>query len=179
MSYFGRPDQGAALCDKAYRLNPLGAPFYAIHCFENYIFTGRHQDALAMLSRSESWIPYTGYELHNLAAAQAENGDADGAAATVAALKRDHPGVTAEGTRSARCSPVRKNATISSPRCARRGRRSALSPTRPPICPKRCIFPTATPSDRKRRRAEGSTDCCGDGDGPRSRHKFEGDGLVR
>ncbi len=96
MSYFGRPEQGAALCDKAYRLNPLGAPFYAIHCFENYFFMGRYQDAIALLNRSESWKTHSAYELVYLVAAQAENGDAADAA-TVAALKRDDPGVTAEG----------------------------------------------------------------------------------
>ena len=96
MSYLGRPEEGAELCDRADRLNPLSAPFYSIHCFENYFFTGRYRDSLNMLRRTEAWLAQSPYRLAFLAAAQTELGESDDAAASVAELKRKFPDASAE-----------------------------------------------------------------------------------
>jgi TolB-like protein/DNA-binding winged helix-turn-helix (wHTH) protein/Tfp pilus assembly protein PilF len=96
MSYLGRPEEGAELCDRAHRLNALSAPFYSIHCFENYFFTGRYRDSLDMLRRTDAWLAQNPYRLAFQAAAQTQLGETDDAAVSVAELKRKFPDTSAE-----------------------------------------------------------------------------------
>lgn len=96
MPYLGRPDEGAALCDRAYRLNPLSSPLYPLHCFESYFFAKRYRDLLDMIQRANSWTPPSAFRMSYQAAAEAELGAIDDAAATVAEWKQEFPGVSVE-----------------------------------------------------------------------------------
>jgi class 3 adenylate cyclase/TolB-like protein len=55
MSYLGRPEQGAALCDKAYRLNSAPPIWYPGLCYENYFFTKRYRESAEATKRYEAW----------------------------------------------------------------------------------------------------------------------------
>ena len=59
MAWLGRPERGAELCDRAFRLNPMPVVWYAIHCVESYYLTGRYRDAIDMVRRTDAWIPRT------------------------------------------------------------------------------------------------------------------------
>jgi tetratricopeptide (TPR) repeat protein len=96
MSYVGKPEEGAALCDRAFRLNPLPPPWYPSSCKEGYFFTKRYRESVDMVKRQAAWLPLVPYYLGWLAAAQIELGAADDAAATVADWKRRFPGTSAE-----------------------------------------------------------------------------------
>jgi len=96
MSYLGKPEEGAALCDRSFRLNPLPQPWFAKNCAENYFFTKRYQDAVEMMKRHAAWQPLVPFFLGWLAAAQVELGAVDDAAATVADWKRRFPDSTVE-----------------------------------------------------------------------------------
>jgi TolB-like protein/DNA-binding winged helix-turn-helix (wHTH) protein len=95
MPWLGRPERGAELCDRAFRLNAMPVVWYAIHCVESYYFMGRYREAIDMVQRTQAWIPpspwSTGYQL----ASAAELGDGS-ASATLAEFKRRFPGVTVE-----------------------------------------------------------------------------------
>ena len=95
MPWLGRPERGAELCDRAFRLNAMPVVWYAIHCVASYYFMGRYREAIDMVHRTEAWIPPNpgsmGYQL----ASAAELGDGS-AAATLAEFKRRFPGVTVE-----------------------------------------------------------------------------------
>jgi class 3 adenylate cyclase/TolB-like protein/tetratricopeptide (TPR) repeat protein len=98
MSYFGNPEQGAAMCDRAFRLNSSPPDWYAGGCVQNYFFTERYQDSVNM---SKRWIAYMpkGIWANNfawLAAAQSQLGAAEDAAATIAEWKRVFPDLGAE-----------------------------------------------------------------------------------
>jgi tetratricopeptide (TPR) repeat protein len=64
MSYLGRPEQGAALCDKAYRLNSAPPIWYPGLCFENYFFTKRYRESVEATKRYEAWVrpPQIGFD---------------------------------------------------------------------------------------------------------------------
>ena len=96
MSYLGKPEEGVALCDRSFRLNPLPPPWYPKNCAENYFFTKRYRDAVEMMKRHAAWQPLAPFFLGWLAAAQIELGAVDDAAATVADWKRRFPDSTVE-----------------------------------------------------------------------------------
>jgi adenylate cyclase len=96
LSYLGKPEEGAALCDRAFRLNPLPPPWYPSSCKEDYFFTKRYRDAVDMVKRQAAWHPLIPYYLGWLAAAQIELGAVDDAAATVADWKHRFPDATVE-----------------------------------------------------------------------------------
>jgi hypothetical protein len=92
MSHLGRPEQGAAQCDKAYRLNSAPPPWYPPFCYGNYFFTKRYRESVEATKRFDAW--QGAHELDPLAfraAAQVEAGAADDAAATVAEWKQRYP----------------------------------------------------------------------------------------
>jgi class 3 adenylate cyclase/TolB-like protein len=97
MSHLGRPEQGAAQCDKAYRLNSAPPPWYPAFCYKNYFFTKRYRESVEATKRYEAW--HQAHELDHLvfgAAAQVEAGAADDAAATIAEWKQKYPEVPVE-----------------------------------------------------------------------------------
>jgi class 3 adenylate cyclase/TolB-like protein len=97
MSHLGKPEQGAAQCDKAYRLNSAPPPWYSGFCYENYFFTKRYRESADATKRLFAW--QGGHDLNPLlfrAAAQVEAGAADDAAATIAEWKQRYPQVPVE-----------------------------------------------------------------------------------
>jgi hypothetical protein len=92
----GKPEQGAAQCDKAYRLNSAPPPFYPPFCYESYFFTGRYRESAEATKRYGAWV--RGREgngdlisLVFRAAAEVEAGAADDAAASIVEWKRRYP----------------------------------------------------------------------------------------
>jgi adenylate cyclase len=80
MWHLGKPEQGAAQCDKAYRLNSAPPPFYPAFCFQNYFFTKRYRESVEASKRFDAWQGT--HLLESLvfrAAAQVEAGAADDA----------------------------------------------------------------------------------------------------
>ena len=97
MSHLGRPEQGAAQCDKAYRLNSAPPPWYPPFCYENYFFTKRYRELAEATKRFEAWQgSHQLYPLVFRAAAQGEAGAADDAAAAIAEWKQKYPQVPVE-----------------------------------------------------------------------------------
>jgi class 3 adenylate cyclase/TolB-like protein/tetratricopeptide (TPR) repeat protein len=99
MSHLGRPEEGAAQCDKAYRLNSAPPPFYPVFCYENYFFTKRYRESAEATRRHYAWIRPRKEDLTAVvfrAASQIEAGAADDAAATIAEWKQEYPEVPVE-----------------------------------------------------------------------------------
>ena len=98
MSHLGRPEQGAAQCDKAYRLNSAPPPWYPAFCYENYFFTKRYRSGRGdEASLRMAAAPEGGLDRCRLpAAAQVEAGATDDAAATIAEWKQKYPQVPVE-----------------------------------------------------------------------------------
>jgi hypothetical protein len=95
MPWLGRPERGAELCDRAFRLNAMPVVWYAIHCVESYYFVGRYREAIDMVQRTEAWIPPSPWRMGYQLASAAELGDGS-AAVTLAEFKRRFAGVTVE-----------------------------------------------------------------------------------
>jgi class 3 adenylate cyclase/TolB-like protein len=55
MWHLGKPEQGAAQCDKAYRLNSAPPPWYSVFCFHNYFFTKRYRESVEATRRYDPW----------------------------------------------------------------------------------------------------------------------------
>ena len=97
MPQLGKPEQGAAQCDKAYRLNSAPPPFYPAFCYQNYFFTKRYRELAEATKRHDAWLGAHVLDfLVFRAAAQAEAGAADDAAATIAEWKQKYPQVPVE-----------------------------------------------------------------------------------
>ncbi len=95
----GKPEQGAAQCDKAYRLNSAPPPFYPAFCYENYFFTKRYRELAEATKRHYAWVRPQKEDLTAVvfrAAAQIEAGAAAEAAATIAEWKQEYPEVPVE-----------------------------------------------------------------------------------
>ena len=97
MSYLGKPEEGAAMCDQAFHLNPLPPLWYPACCPENFFFTKRFREAADAIKRTAAWKPLYAGNLGWLAAAQVELGAADDASATVAEWRQRFPDSTVEG----------------------------------------------------------------------------------
>jgi class 3 adenylate cyclase/TolB-like protein len=92
LSHLGRPEQGAAQCDKAYRLNSAPPPWYPAFCEKNYFFTKRYRESAEATKRHDAWQGTVLLDsLVFRAAAQIEAGAADDAAGTIAELKQRYP----------------------------------------------------------------------------------------
>ena len=96
MSYFGKPELGATLCDRAFRLNPLPPAWYPSSCYVPYYFAKRYQESQDMLRRHLAIFPLTESTEAYLAASQTELGAAEEVANTVADWKRRFPDSTVE-----------------------------------------------------------------------------------
>jgi TolB-like protein/DNA-binding winged helix-turn-helix (wHTH) protein len=96
MAWLGRPDRGAELCDRAFRLNRMPVVWYAIHCYESYYLMGRYRDSIDMARRTDAWIPRDAWRMGFQLASETELGDGS-AAATLVDFKQRFPGVTVEG----------------------------------------------------------------------------------
>jgi TolB-like protein/DNA-binding winged helix-turn-helix (wHTH) protein len=96
MAWLGRPERGAELCDRAFRLNPMPVVWYAIHCYESYYLMGRYREAIDMVRRTDAWIPRSAWRMGYQLASEAELSDGS-APATLADFKRLFPGATVEG----------------------------------------------------------------------------------
>jgi tetratricopeptide (TPR) repeat protein len=66
MAYFGRPEEGALLCDRGFRLNPMPPPWYPTSCEEDYFFTKRYAESVDMVERALDWRPKDPYCLVSL-----------------------------------------------------------------------------------------------------------------
>ena len=96
MAHLGKPEEGAAQCDKAYRLNSAPPPFYPPFCYESYFFTKRYREAAEGTKRYGEWVRGRdgGGDMGSLvfrAAAGGEAGAADDAAASIVEWKRRYP----------------------------------------------------------------------------------------
>jgi class 3 adenylate cyclase/TolB-like protein/Tfp pilus assembly protein PilF len=96
MSYLGKPEEGAALCDRAFRLNPLPPPWYPNDCAPNYFFMKRYREAINMVRQAAATYPLTQYQLSYFAASQIALGEVDDATANIAEWKRRLPDATLE-----------------------------------------------------------------------------------
>ena len=98
MSYLGNPEEGVAMCDRAFHLNSSPPSWYGVGCIQNYFFTRRFQDSVNMSKRWNTYMPkgLWAYNYAWLAAAQSELGAAEDAAATIAEWKRVYPDYAAE-----------------------------------------------------------------------------------
>jgi class 3 adenylate cyclase/TolB-like protein len=99
MSHLGKPEQGAAQCDKAYRLNSAPPPFYPSFCYENYFFSKRYRESAEATKRHYAWVRPQKEDLTFVvfrAASEIEAGAAAEAAATVAEWKQEYPEVPVE-----------------------------------------------------------------------------------
>ena len=97
MSYFGNPEQGAAMCDRAFRLNAPARLVCRKLCAELFLYHAIPD----FVNMSKRWIAYMpkGIWANNfawLAAAQSQLGAAEDAAATIAEWKRVYPDLGAE-----------------------------------------------------------------------------------
>ena len=96
MSYLGNPEQGAAWCDRSFRLNPNPPYWYHLACPENYFFTRRYQDVIDGADRYSAHAELLPIHLVLLAASEAELGREKKAAATVAELQKRYPETSLE-----------------------------------------------------------------------------------
>ena len=97
MPQLGKPEQGAAQCDKAYRLNSAPPPFYPAFCYQNYFFTKRYRESAEATKRHDAWLGAHVLDfLVFRAAAQIEAGAADDASATITEWKQKYPQVPVE-----------------------------------------------------------------------------------
>ena len=74
------------MCDRSFRLNPTPPDWYYSDCVTNLYFTGRYQEAIEAVNRGAASTEPTPSMLVWKAASQAELGQADAAAKTVAEL---------------------------------------------------------------------------------------------
>lgn len=88
MSFLGKPEDGAAMCDRSFRLNPTPPDWYYSDCVTNLYFTGRYQEAIDAVDRGAASTEATPSMLVWKAAAQAELGQTDAAKKTVADLQK-------------------------------------------------------------------------------------------
>jgi class 3 adenylate cyclase/TolB-like protein/tetratricopeptide (TPR) repeat protein len=92
MSQLGKPEQGAAQCDKGYRLNSAPPPFYPVFCVQDYFFTKRYRESAEATKRHDAWMGTVQLDSPVFrAAAQVEAGAADDAAAAIAEWKQKYP----------------------------------------------------------------------------------------
>jgi TolB-like protein/Tfp pilus assembly protein PilF len=92
MSQLGKPEQGAAQCAKAYRLNSAPPPFYPVFCVQDYFFTKRYRESAEATKRHDAWMGTVQLDSPVFrAAAQVEAGAAGDAAAAIAEWKQKYP----------------------------------------------------------------------------------------
>ncbi len=97
MPAYGKPAEGAEMCDRAFRLNPTPPVWYNYFCVGPLLFARRYQEAIDYMNRgAAAGSPPNEYMLSYKAASQAELGRAEAAAETVAELKRRYPEVSFE-----------------------------------------------------------------------------------
>lgn len=96
MSYLGKPEQGAAWCDRSFRLNPNPPYWYHLACPENYFFARRYQDVIDGADRYRAHAELLPIHLVLLAVSQAELGREKEAAATLAELQQRYPETSIE-----------------------------------------------------------------------------------
>jgi class 3 adenylate cyclase/TolB-like protein len=98
MSYFGRPEQGAEMCDRAFHLNSSPPRWYGGTCPANYFFTKRYRESIDMGRRWTTYMPKSVWPntFAWRSAAQIELGAVDDAAATIAEWKHILPDAAAE-----------------------------------------------------------------------------------
>ena len=96
MAYFGKPEEGAQMCDRSFKLNPHPPAWYDIDCVENYFFTERYRDAVESSGRWSTHADLPASMLVYRAASQAELGGAEAATAAVEELRQRYPEVSFE-----------------------------------------------------------------------------------
>jgi hypothetical protein len=85
------------MCDRAFRLNPTPPAWYYYFCVTSAYFTQRYQEAIDYMNRGAAGgTPPNEYMLALKAASQAELGQPEAAAETVAELKQRYPEVSVE-----------------------------------------------------------------------------------
>ncbi len=96
MAYHGKPEKGAEMCDRAFRLNPHHPNWYYLDCPGGYFFTGRYQDVIDIMNSYDAIGDLWSGGLIWKAASQAEIGGKEAAAATVAELEHRYPELSIE-----------------------------------------------------------------------------------
>jgi tetratricopeptide (TPR) repeat protein len=87
MAFLGRPEEGAAMCDRSFRLNPTPPDWYYSDCVTNLYYMGRYKEAIEAVDRGAASTEPTPSMLVWKAASEAELGQADAAKKTVAQLQ--------------------------------------------------------------------------------------------
>jgi TolB-like protein/class 3 adenylate cyclase/Tfp pilus assembly protein PilF len=100
MHFIGKSEEGAAMCDRSFRLNPNPPAWYYADCVSNFFYTKRFAEAVEAANRWRTINPLNPYILVTMAAAQAELGRQDDAAKTVKEITERYPEVSFEYLRS-------------------------------------------------------------------------------
>jgi hypothetical protein len=87
MAFLGKPEEGAEMCDRSFRLNPTPPDWYYSDCVTNLFFTGRYQEAVDAVDRGAASTEASPSMLVWKAASLAELGKLDEAAKTVKELE--------------------------------------------------------------------------------------------
>ena len=88
MSFLGKPEEGAEMCERSFRLNPTPPDWYYSDCVANFYFIGRHREAIEAVNRGAASTEPTPSMLVWKAASQAELGQAEAATQTIADLQK-------------------------------------------------------------------------------------------
>jgi hypothetical protein len=88
MAFLGKPEEGLAMCDRSFRLNPTPPDWYYSDCVSNFYFAGRYEEAIDAVNRGSASTEATPSALVWKAASEAELGRAADAKATVGKLEQ-------------------------------------------------------------------------------------------
>jgi len=96
MPFYGKAKEGAASCDRAFRLSPDPPVWYYADCVAPYFFSKRFEDAIEAANRWRTINPLNPFVLVMMAGAQAELGRKADAARTVAEIEERYPEISYE-----------------------------------------------------------------------------------
>ena len=96
MPWVGLPEEGAALCDRSFALNPHPPYWYYSDCTSSYAFVGRHKDGVAAAERSGPLTSFSRGRLVLLAMSAVEVGRKDLVDAALAEINKRYPEMSIE-----------------------------------------------------------------------------------
>ncbi len=96
MPFFGKPERGVELCERALRLNPAAPAWYYMNCITSDFLVGRYRAAVEASDHAAPLSELNPQLLVWRAASLAELGREEDAAATLEMLRRRYPEVSFE-----------------------------------------------------------------------------------
>jgi TolB-like protein/class 3 adenylate cyclase len=96
MPWVGLPEEGAALCDRSFALNPHPPFWYYSGCMSSYAFVGRHKEAVAAAEHSGPLSSFSRGRLVLLAMSAVEVGRKDLVDASIAEINKRYPEMSIE-----------------------------------------------------------------------------------